>query len=285
VTIVAMTDRSERSLRVLPHAARLAQATGRELILLHVTPRPPAERVDPERAWLEHERATSAMQRELELAVVDVGVEVTIVIGYPQRRESIPHAMLRIANEHHALAIAMDSRGAGLVRRALLGSVALNLIRRSHLPVLVTGNGARPSQAESAYSVLCGCDGTASSEDAVRALGPLLHETPAGLTLARIDEAARGVIGKTRHAQLHGDLRRAARLLPRDITPELVVEAAGDRDVPGALLDLASSRGASAIALATRGDAPRTRRLVGSTTIALLERSTLPLIITHGIHG
>lgn len=286
MTVVMTTDRSERSLRVARHAARLARATGHGLVALHVMPRPATAEVDAERAWFEHEMEATGAAAELTTALDGLEPHPSVVVGHPRRGESLHAAILRQANDQHALALALDSRGAGLVRRVVLGSVAVGLIERSHLPVLVTGEaveGTGEAPADAPYTILAGCDGSPASEDAVRVLGPLLHHSPVRLVIARIDEEARGeVIGPTRRAQLEADLRRAARHLPRDVTPEIVVQPAGSASVVEALMALAVRVEASAVSVATRGQEALGRPWPGSTPLSLLQRSPLPVILTHG---
>jgi nucleotide-binding universal stress UspA family protein len=286
VTVVLTTDRSERSWRIVPHAARLARATERGLVALHVMLRPAAAEVDADRAWFEHEMAATGIASELETALQHVEPHATVVVGHPRRDESLHAAILRQANEQHALALALDSRGAGLVRRVVLGSVAVELIERSHLPVLVTGDAVKApatSSDDAGYTIVAGCDGSAASEDAVRVLGPLLHGASVRLVLVRIDEEARGeVIGPARREALEAELRRAARHLPRDVAPEFLVFPAGSAAVHNALIAVAGREGAAAIAVSTRGPSALQRSVTGSTPLALLQRSPLPVFLTHG---
>lgn len=286
MTVVLTTDRSERSLRVAAHAAALARGTGRELVALHVMPRPATADVDPDRAWFEHENAQRSITRELEEALGRCDPLPRVVVGHTRKGETLHRAILRQASEEHAFALAMDSRGAGLVRRVALGSVAIELVQRSHLPVMVTGDAAAPppEQASEPYTIVAGCDGSPASEDAIRVLGPLLHGSSARLVVARIDELARGeVIGPTRHETLEAELRRCSRHLPSDVAPEQVVEPLGSaRSVADALVDLAQRLRASAISVSTRSHAQPRRLIAGGTSIALLERSPLPVFLTHG---
>jgi nucleotide-binding universal stress UspA family protein len=57
---------------------------------------------------------------------------------HPVRPESGPwHALAEVAEAEGAAAIVVGRRGAGAVRRALLGSVVTALLRHARRPVLV----------------------------------------------------------------------------------------------------------------------------------------------------
>ena len=131
------TDLSEASLGVLDDVGGLAGGLGGELHLLNVVRRPTKRGV-----WIEEEIPPSQDERinlaharsELKRLRSRVGgeAEVNAVLA-----ETPAHGVVDEAERIDADLIAMPSRGAGLVSRVVLGSVADAVVRMAKRPVLV----------------------------------------------------------------------------------------------------------------------------------------------------
>ena len=122
-------DGSDQSLRAARHAARLAMALRRGLVLAHV------------RSDRHGERA--AIDRELDDAAAALGamaasstggrLEVTVTVSDGAAGESLS----RLANAHDAAAVVAGTRGRGPLTAALLGSVSADLVRLAGRPVIL----------------------------------------------------------------------------------------------------------------------------------------------------
>lgn len=139
--ILVPLDGSELSESVLPHVAALAQCTGAEVILLRVvsvpayepvfgealhSPIAPRDQVDP------RSHAEGYLQRvsyDYFPRGVNVKCEVT---GGP-----VADSILDYAEGAQADLIAMSTHGRSGLARLVIGSVAEQIVQRSHLPVLL----------------------------------------------------------------------------------------------------------------------------------------------------
>lgn len=77
-------------------------------------------------------------------------------------------ALLAVAHETDARTVCMGSRGRGPLRAALLGSTSRAVVRESSCAVLVVPRGAA-ARGVGGASIVCGLDGSAESENALRA--------------------------------------------------------------------------------------------------------------------
>ena len=133
-SVVCAIDLSSRSPAAIANAARLAGDSGR-LVLLHVlhasVPRHYARFGVPEFSRAMARDARQRLHSILEAQNLESDVLVTV------SSKSVHDEILRVASEIKADLIVMGAtRRAGL-RRRLLGSTALRVSRRSHLPVLI----------------------------------------------------------------------------------------------------------------------------------------------------
>jgi nucleotide-binding universal stress UspA family protein len=124
--ILVMTDGSRRSLRVLPHAARLAAVTKASLLLTRVLD-PLTDCGDEQAPSLAEatRRVAARWQQQLDAQVAGLGVPASASVVIKTRSESRSHAIVRHADESEARLIAMSTHGGGLLRRVALGSVAV----------------------------------------------------------------------------------------------------------------------------------------------------------------
>src|SRR5262245_51650768 len=106
---------------------------------------------DDAQAFVEAARAT--------LAPRGFSIESEVAVGDPRQQ------IVDVANRWAADLIVVGARGAGLIKRFLLGSVSLAVPRHAHCPVLVVKG--RPRKLA---SVLVGMDGSDDSLQAVRFL-------------------------------------------------------------------------------------------------------------------
>lgn len=161
-TIVVGIDGSEPSTRALHWAIEQAQAEHRPLTLLHsihsVTPAyldAAADNLLVARAELEAvgRRVLAAARATTEAAAPDIEVHEVFDLADPRD-------MLLQLSEHAAMVV-VGSRGLGRVRRLLLGSVSVALVRHAHCPVVVL----RPEHVGTVRrGILVGIDTSAESQ-------------------------------------------------------------------------------------------------------------------------
>jgi nucleotide-binding universal stress UspA family protein len=140
--LLAATDLSPPARHAADRAARLAQEHGAALTLLHVLPQGP---LDDLKQWLgaplaqqlrdSAERELAALGAELQQAR-HAHVQVRVETG------TVLDALDRTAVETDAGLVVLGARGAGFLRRLVLGTTAERLLRRTTRPLLVVRQAA-----------------------------------------------------------------------------------------------------------------------------------------------
>ena len=173
--ILVALDGSANAERVLPHVQELAAKLGSRITLLRATTPaidliPPGAagmpvgdlpaygRVPPELAADQIEMVVDAETKEAAVYLAGVAQRLSdsglqVQVDYPNDRAS--DAILRRAEELGAGLIAMTTHGRSGLARALLGSVADEVVRRSKCPVLlvrVTDDEAEADEERGAVS-------------------------------------------------------------------------------------------------------------------------------------
>jgi nucleotide-binding universal stress UspA family protein len=183
-TVICGVDHAPRSSTVVEAAATLADGLGAELVLAHSrqAPSTPLGRAAPHAGFagwppLEPDTETSAEELHSEL----------LPYGLPGATSSVAltdepgRALCELASDRDAALIVVGSRGRGLVRRFLLGSVSAVVIRKSPCPVMVvpdTAMGGVERPVVDGSTVVCG---VGSPED--RRLTPLAADLADALGL------------------------------------------------------------------------------------------------------
>lgn len=317
--ILVPLDGSQRAARAIPVAVRLARASGGSITLLRVVASP------IEFAWEAMEspifmqetlgrdqaRAANYLAR---IATSDelTGVETTteVCTGVPAQ------AILSVARSAQVDVIVMCSHGYTGMTRWALGSVAEQVARHAHMPVLVLREGGpvpagphpdptRPLRA------LVALDGSARAqaaiEPAARLITALAAPAQGALHLARVlrpavlgekacetgdDNAtllakAKGYLSATLDHLREGLVVPAVADLKLTITWSVTVES----DVASALIRLAENGedaegsgvfgGCDIIVMATHGYSGFQRWAMGSITERVLHATRLPLLIVR----
>ena len=134
--ILLATDGSEEAELAARTAADLAGKTGSELHLVHVLALPPETLYDPfgTDAREEFEKRGRARLEELTEKLEASGGAVE---GAHFRVGSPDAEIVAQAEEVGADVVVLGSRGLGVMRRALMGSVSDSVVRHAHCPILV----------------------------------------------------------------------------------------------------------------------------------------------------
>jgi nucleotide-binding universal stress UspA family protein len=138
-TVIAATDGSEGSIRASQVAANIARAWGSKLLLVTVV-RPPEGWWGiggaPPTATALTKALDEAQQQALdstlaELDLTDVDYETVEELGDPAA------TIVGFCEQHNADLLVIGRRGAGLIERFILGSVADRLVHYAPCPVMV----------------------------------------------------------------------------------------------------------------------------------------------------
>ena len=126
--ILVGTDLSEPSLAVLDYLPGLKELGVREIVLTHVVFL--AGTVGLEQTLIDEAERVIAEQAK---SLRDAGFEVETVVevGAPVSR------LTQLAEKHGVSALVVGSHGRSMLKRLLLGSVAMGLLQRSTVPVLI----------------------------------------------------------------------------------------------------------------------------------------------------
>jgi nucleotide-binding universal stress UspA family protein len=187
--ILVATDFDASSERALEEAIVLARGLGASIELAHVEPLPPASpaeliaRRQPDIVELEEAR------RNLELWAQKVE-EQKLSVGTHLAVGAVVFGLLDVIDHVKPQLVVMGSHGKGALRRALVGSVAESVVRRSPVPVLVVPPAWRAKLAAAAAWACADCGNVlqmTDSRERCRACGT----TPARwISAANSDEPA-----------------------------------------------------------------------------------------------
>jgi nucleotide-binding universal stress UspA family protein len=276
--VLITTDGSAHSQRMIPHAARLADALETRLVLLHVlTPSDFDDSLPAGRT-----AARTRAQEELRCVLDRLGLNGEPVIELARDDHEVRDLILDRSKT--AGSLAMDSRGHGSISHLLHGSVALDILSRTTTPLLLGGPSLTgPAQGQYAYRILATTDGSPAAEDVLRAMAPLLTPDRFHVTLLHVHEHAPGGEDNARElAQREAEVTKQRSLLPESVRVEVVVrEIPRGAGVDTAILETANQQKADAIAMSTHGHSARRHLLMGSVALAMLSRATIPLLLAR----
>lgn len=311
--ILVPLDGSPPAERALSVAARLARALNGTLILVQVVQPPlqpatslaPPLEVEEQILSEELERATTylaQMTQQPELA--GIRHETAALAGFPAEQ------ILDAVDTHQADSMILCSHGrTGLLRWAL-GSVAQRVVHHASVPVLLLHQQGPTlaTDAQRPLRALIPLDGSKQAEAAVEPAATLVGAlAPQGQGILHLVQVVRLPRGEPEAALREAEvyLSRTAETLRKGPLAHLQVtwSAIPDKDVAGALVDLAQSGQTSQdagstssfdlIAMATHGRGGLQRWVMGSVTERVLSSSKLPLIVvrpkevadTHWFHA
>lgn len=214
--VLAATDFSPLARHAVDRAARIAHEKAAALALLHVLPGAALERV---RAWLGSDtdaeaRLRDAARDQLDALAQRVRAARQLGAGTALRDGPVVDATLNEAEQCDAHLIVLGARGAGFMRRLLLGPTAERLMRRTQRPLLVV----RQTPHERYRRVLVAVDfspWSAGTIDAARWVAPhaqfvlaTVFDVPfeGQLRFAGVDES------RIRHYREHARAEALARL-------------------------------------------------------------------------
>jgi nucleotide-binding universal stress UspA family protein len=278
--LLVTTDTSDRSLQILPHVRHFAEATGAEVILAQVVEPTPAE--TGEQTGVDDEfRRREAPQIHAHLHDILAAAEIygRTVVGVRGRGEETHDVILRLAAQEAAGLIAMDTRGAGSLRHAVAGSVAMGVVANSSLPVMLSGENTGPAFSGLPYHLVIPAD---EAEDGREVLGPLTADLQPGsltLTLLHVQQPGAGKDGEASPDAITRLTAVSESLPPALLEQTSLLVAESDSSTSDAITAAASDLGADAIAMVTRGHNAVRHLFSGSVALDVLNQSPVPVIV------
>ncbi|MPZ50773.1 MAG: hypothetical protein GEU75_15980 [Dehalococcoidia bacterium] len=136
-------DGSEASKAAFSQATRLARAMDGEIVLLRVHIVPPPIWVHPEAEFRDTELQRLQAEWQAELSAVakqleqDSGVKVQAASRMLGQRWTVTDEILAAADEFDPVVLCMATRGESMIRRLLVGSIAMGVLSQSSRPVVL----------------------------------------------------------------------------------------------------------------------------------------------------
>ena len=272
-------DGSALAERMIPYVSTLVGRLQGKLVLLSV--------IVPSGV---SQTAAFARKRYLEevegrLSEDGIDVESMIASGYPAQQ------ILRVAELEECGLIAIASHGRNALGRAVFGSVADSVIRRSVVPVLALGpHGVRTSgkEVDTISTIIVPLDGSAFAETALPIAEELTGRLSVELVLARVINTGgpySGLLDDSANVEVDPEIKSAAFAYLNKLRWKLAERGMRARtvlleDTPGKrIADLASATMGSVVVMATHGRSGLARLADGSVTQSVIRSSEHPVLV------
>src|ERR1051326_3073269 len=278
--ILVPLDGSVTAEAILPHVRRLLYRHDSEVILVRAVDPPVSEgQISIIDTTLGAAREYIAGKKE---RLEKDGVRVKSIV----RMGPAAGTILEVAEEEDATLIALATHGRTGVKRALFGSVAEIVLRKSPVPALAV----RPfwsyellppgkTEIEPVRNILVPTDG---SPRAMAALWPAIEMArlfEARLVFLRVLVPAKNGDKPVDEAAAKASLKEFAEAAEAEGVSTLTVLEKGE--AAKAIIDNARFYGCDLIAMATHGRSGISRLVVGSVTEQVLREATLPLLVVR----
>lgn len=279
--ILVCTDGSATSLGILPSAGRLARALGGEIVLTRVLdPRVDAASVVSPNLADAVAAVQTGWEGSLRQALKEANLEGSVVVPHRVWGKEVADAIHLAADDENASMVALSSRGAGAIRHALFGSVALGVISRADLPVMTLSSETVPVERDGPYHILITSDGSADARSIFAGLQALLVPTKVKVTLLEIAVLKARESEAEATERVRGGLERLLSRIPGGVEAGVEVGVVPPGvSVDSAIVEAARRLGVDAIASATHGHSARRHLLAGSTALGVVEKSERPVIL------
>jgi nucleotide-binding universal stress UspA family protein len=285
--ILVGTDGSERARMALAQGAALARAVDAELVLLRVLD-PVADCADMTDLTLSE--ATEQLQarwtselRDLAYSLEARAADAQVVVKRPT--ESTAETIVRVASELDAQLVAIGTRGTGVARRALIGSVATQVLQSSRWPVMLVGEHAGSTSDVLPYHVLVCTDDCAPTDSVLTGFERAMEGVSAecvSVTAVHVFERATATAEDKGRAQAAERLAAFTARLPQRFRPRPALLLDEGRDgPPAAILTLARSTGVHSIWMATEGDSWARHLFLGSIALTTVEHAHIPVVLVR----
>jgi len=213
-----------------------------------------------------------------------VGVEPTAVL----REGAAVDAILTEAHASNASCIAIGTHGRRGIARAVLGSCAEGVLRRSDVPVLIAHAGSIASGADPFERILCAVDDSPAARLAYDTAAALAAQRGAELhVLTVVDEfAANFSLDGSNPYRAMSELRAQAQAMIEALAAEAIarggrikLHVVGGADIADRIVHCATATGCGLVTIGTHGRDGLARAILGSTAEAVLRSSTIPVLV------
>jgi nucleotide-binding universal stress UspA family protein len=285
--VVAMDGRPASEL-VFGVAMRLARTVGAGLRLVRVFDVPHeviSARAGMVGAMDEARAMADEMQGALETTAEHARVEGVAAAASVLEGEDVGDALLREVRRAPCRAIVMATHSRGMLRRALLGSVAQRVAREVDVPVVLVPANCRPPTSEVRIArVLLPVDGTVASS----AAADLLLENPTPDLEVVVVEVA----GPQVHVRMTPGQAAAAPVTAESVAERLTARGVRARTmtcdsplVPEGILEAADDAAVDLIAMVTHVRTGLARLAHGSVTDTVVRTATVPVLVVKARAG
>lgn len=280
--IVVPLDGSLTAEAVLPHVRRVLYRNDSEVILVRAVAPPMMENaIVAAEAELGAAREYILGQQE-RLEKAGVKVRYVVRIGTPVG------VILEVAKEQKATMIAMATHGATGLKRALFGSVAEGVMRKSTVPVMLVRPfwsyeivPALRTEQTPIRNVLFPVDGSDRSLEALPGVIEFADLFEARIVLLRVLEEK--PVAADAAAEAEKQLLAISKSIEKKgVETARMVEKGNPVD---AILKAVRTHGVDMIAMTTHGRSGLSRAVAGSVTEATLRQATVPLLVTRCTNG
>jgi len=285
--ILFLTDFSEPSVAALPFAAMIARSYGAKVTALHVL-------VPSVYTYMTPEMAASLLDAEADTAKAEMSRVEASLMGLPrettiERNVAVWPVLSKRLQEGDIDLIVIGTHGRTGLSKAVFGSSAEEIFRRTNIPVLTIGPAVRSGGHNGGrfHCVLFATDFNDVSSKAASYAASLAQENQSRLALLHVLPSPKAGKG-TRSAELSvaEALHRVENLLPQDAElwcrPEPMVEHGN----PGEQILAAADRcGADLIVLGVRGMDLLTRiatRVERATAYEVVAHAHCPVLTVRG---
>jgi nucleotide-binding universal stress UspA family protein len=286
--VIVPLDGSHDAAAAIPVARTLAALGGGRLSLLRVVHRPAG-------LFASHVNQVREASAYLDRVVRDQLAGLDLTVSTHVRSGDVVDAILAEVDGSGSSLIVMATRGHGGVVRAVLGSVASELLGRSPVPVVLVRAGARP--IEKLHQILVPIDGSPESEQPLAAAADLAAAAGAKVSVLQVVPPSpiptwaseRAVPLELGQYVDPGEMDRAAlaearqyvntlvgRLERRGISAEALAMLG---EMPSTITETADAHGTDLIVMRTRGHTGAARAVLGSVADAVVRSAGVPVML------
>ena len=285
--ILFLTDFSEPSCDSLPFATAIARGYGSTIYPLHII-------VPSTYAYMSLEAATTFLNDQEEWAKTEMERLEAQLTGLPresfiERGGDLWEVVGQLVKERHIDLIALGTHGRTGVKKALLGSIAEEVFRRSQVPVLMSGPNTRTGAHNGGHfrCVVFATDFNDVSSVAASYAVSLAQENQAQLILLHVLPLPRpGKTAKPGELSVAEVTHRLDDLVPQEAKQWCRPRALVEHGEPAArILSAAKECGADLIVLGVRGMAGLARvaaRVQNDIAYNVVAHASCPVLTVRG---
>jgi len=257
-SIVVPIDGSDLSKTALPVGEQLARALGSTLTLLTS-------------GW---GSTVEELQAELSAEAAKLEVETaTSVVPDTFPATAISHAVAGTDD-----AVVMATHGRSGIGKALLGSVAEDLLKVTERPVLLLGPSANPLPSITGGVMVVSTDGSATSAAILPRAARWAKALDLSVRVVSVTKADGTPFGQLDHAELTTRMEAAADVF-RAEGIEVDVETLTGSDAASALVEFAKHLPAAMMAMSTHARTGWDRTALGSVAMKVVHDSPCPVLV------